>query len=79
MATGSGAEITGMPQEYRVKDHSFLRADFERSLGGQRILQTYIQTLSENYLLTIEIYALSGDDKQSAVDSLQGLVIEDEN
>jgi len=79
MATGSGAKFTGIPQEYQVKDHSFLRTDFERSLGGQRILQTYIQTLSEDYLLTIEIYALSGNDKQSAVDSLQGLVIEDEN
>jgi len=78
MATGSGAKVTGAPQEYQVKDHSFLRADFERSMGGQRILQTYVQTLSEDYLLTIEIYALSSDDQRTAVDSLQKLVIEDE-
>jgi len=37
-----------------------------------------VQTLSEDYLLTIEIYALSSDDQRTAVDSLQKLVIEDE-
>jgi len=75
MAGGAGAKLTFAPQEYQVKDHSFLRADFERSMGGQRILQTYVQTLSEDYLLTIEIYALSRDDQQAALDSLQKLVI----
>src|SRR5215470_9539723 len=75
MAAGAGAKISFAPQEYQVKDHSFLRADFERSMGGQRILQTYVQTLSEDYLLTIEIYALSRDDQQAALDSLQKLVI----
>jgi len=77
MATASGAKITGFPQKYQVKEHSFLRADLERSLGGQRIWQTFVQTLSEDYLLTIEIYALSGDDKQAAVDSLQKMFIEE--
>jgi len=38
MATGAGATITGAPQEYQVKDHWFLRADLERSMGGQHIL-----------------------------------------
>ena len=75
MANASGAKLSLAPAEYRVKDHPFMRADFERSMGGQHILQTYVQTLSEDYLLTIEIYALSGDDKQVAVDSLQKLII----
>lgn len=75
MAAGAGAKVVFAAQEYQVKDHSFLRSDFERSIGGQRILQTYVQTLSEDYLLTIEIYALSRDDQQPALDSLQKLVI----
>jgi len=75
MANAYGAKLSLAPAEYRVKDHPFMRADFERSMGGQRILQAYVQTLSEDYLLTIEIYALSGDDKQAAVDSLQKLII----
>jgi hypothetical protein len=50
--------------------------DSERSMGAQRIFQTYVQTLSENYLLTIEIYALSGDDKAAAIDSLRKIVID---
>lgn len=78
MATASNAKVTGAPQEYQVQDHSFLRADLERSMGGQRILQTYVQTLAEDYLLTIEVYALSSDDQRSAIDSLQKLVIEDQ-
>lgn len=77
MARASGAKLSLAPDEYRVQDHPFMRADFERSMGGQHILQTYVQTLSEDYLLTIEIYALSGDDKQVAVDSLQKLIIDE--
>ncbi len=53
-----------------------MRVHFERSMGGQRNLQIYVQTQSEDCLLTIEIYALSGDDKQAAIDSLQKLVID---
>jgi thiol-disulfide isomerase/thioredoxin len=77
MANASGAKLSLAPDAYRVKDHPFMRADFERSMGGQHILQTYVQTLSEDYLLTIEIYALSGDDQQIAVDSLQKLIIDE--
>jgi thiol-disulfide isomerase/thioredoxin len=77
MATASGSTVASAAAEYRVKDHPFLRADFERSMGGQRIFQTYVQTLSEDYLLTIEIYALSGDDKAAATDSLQKIVIDE--
>jgi thiol-disulfide isomerase/thioredoxin len=77
MVTAAGAKVTNPAQEYQMNDHSFLRMDFQRSMGGQRVLQTYVQTLSEDYLLTIEIYALSGDDQQSAVDSLQRLLIDD--
>jgi len=73
----SGAKITEPVQEYRVKEHPFLRADLERTMAGQRILQTFVQTLSEDYLLTIEIYALTGADKQAAVDSLQKMLIEE--
>jgi thiol-disulfide isomerase/thioredoxin len=77
MATASAATVTLAAAEYRVNDHPFMRADFERSMGGQRIFQTYVQTLSEDYLLTIEIYALSGDDKALAIDSLQKLTIDE--
>ena len=77
MATASGSTVASAAAEYRVKDHPFFRADFERSMGGQRIFQTYVQTLSEDYLLTIEIYGLSGDDKAAAIDSLQKIVIDE--
>jgi hypothetical protein len=46
-------------------------------MGGQHILQTYMQTLSGDYLLTLEIHALSGNDEQIAVDSLQKFIIDE--
>ena len=46
-------------------------------MGGQRILQTYIQTLAEDYLLTIEVHAFSDDERQAAIDSLQNLAVAD--
>jgi thiol-disulfide isomerase/thioredoxin len=78
MASAPGAKVSREASEYRVKDHSFLRTDLERSMAGQRILQTYVQTLAEDYLLTIEIYTLSDDDKQLAINSLQKLTIEEQ-
>jgi hypothetical protein len=78
MASAAGAKVSLAASDYRVKDHSFLRTDLERNMAGQRILQTYVQTLAEDYLLTIEIYALSDNDQQLAIDSLQKLTIDDE-
>jgi len=78
MAKSAGAKITLAAAEYRVKEHPFLRADFERNMGGQRILQTNMQTLAEDYLLTIEVYALSDDERQAAIDSLQNLAVADQ-
>ncbi len=77
MLTASGAKLSMPAAQCQVKEHSFLRADFERSMAGQRILQTYVQTLSEDYLLTIEIYALSESEKLVAIDSLQKLLIDE--
>jgi thiol-disulfide isomerase/thioredoxin len=77
MASGSGAKVSTPAAEFTVKNHPFLRADFERSMAGQKVFQSYVQTLSEDYLLTIEIYSLSKDDQQVAVDSLQKIVVDD--
>jgi thiol-disulfide isomerase/thioredoxin len=77
MASGSGSNVSTPAVEFAVKKHPFLRADFERSMGGQKVFQSYVQTLSEDYLLTIEIYSLSKDDQQVAVDSLQKMSIDD--
>jgi thiol-disulfide isomerase/thioredoxin len=78
MMGASGAKLSAPVAEYQVKDHSFLRADIERNMGGQRIWQLYVQALAEDYLLTIEAFALSGDDQQAVVDSLQRLVIQEQ-
>jgi len=78
MAVSSGGKLLGPTSKFEVKDHAFARADFERSAGGMRIYQGYVQTLSEDYLLAIEIYATSAEELQKIGDTLQTMVIADE-
>jgi hypothetical protein len=78
MATASGMKIIGAVSEFQVNKHSFVRADFERSVGAARIYQSLAQTIAGDYLLTIEIYAYSTDELQQATASLQSMAISDE-
>jgi len=50
----------------------------ERNVGGTRLYQAYVQTLSEDYLLTVEIYVTSTDELQKVGETLQTMVIKDE-
>jgi thiol-disulfide isomerase/thioredoxin len=77
MATVSGMKIIGAASEFHVNNHSFVRADFERSVGAARIYQSFVQTIAGDYLLTIEIYGYSLDELQQAVTSLQSMSIVD--
>jgi thiol-disulfide isomerase/thioredoxin len=74
----SGMKSIGAASEFHVNKHSFLRADFERSVGAARIYQSFLQTIAGDYLLTIEIYAYSLDELQQAAVSLQSMSISDE-
>jgi tetratricopeptide (TPR) repeat protein len=78
MAAASGLKLSAPASEYTVNKHQFLRADFERTSGGARVYQSYVQTLSEDYLLTIEIFASSPEELQQAAASLQSMAITEE-
>jgi len=77
MAVASSAKPTGPASKYEVKEHAFLRVDMERNVGGTRVYQAYVQTLSEDYLLTIEIYATSAEDLKKVGETLQTMVIKE--
>jgi len=79
MAVASGLKPFAQASEYTVNKHQFLRADFERSSGGPHVYQSYVQTLSEDYLLTIEILASSLDELQQVAASLQSMSITEED
>jgi len=79
LAVASGLKLFAQASEYIVNKHEFLRADFERSSGGTHVYQSYVQTLSEDYLLTIEIFASSPDELQQVAASLQSMSITDED
>jgi thiol-disulfide isomerase/thioredoxin len=78
MAAASGLKLSAPASEYMVNKHQFLRADFERTSGGTHVYQSYVQTLSEDYLLTIEIFASSPEELQQAAASLQSMAITEE-
>jgi thiol-disulfide isomerase/thioredoxin len=75
-ATARQFSTTGAPSQFRVKEHEFLRADFEGSTSP-RMLYSHIQTLAGGYLLNVELYAVSPEDFKRLVDSLQTISIEE--
>jgi thiol-disulfide isomerase/thioredoxin len=79
MAVATGLKLFAQASEYMVNKHQFLRADFEQSSGGTHVYQSYVQTLSEDYLLTIEIFASSPDELQQVAASLQSMSITEED
>jgi thiol-disulfide isomerase/thioredoxin len=78
-ATASGMKLIGDPTEFKVNGHQFLRADFERSVGAAHICQSLVQSLAGDYLLTIELFALSTDELQQVAATLKGMSIADED
>ena len=78
MANAAGLKLIGAASEYELNKHQFLRADFERAAGGIHVYQSYVQTLSEDYLLTIEIFASSPEELRQVAASVQAMSINDE-
>jgi len=78
MATAMNMKIIAEPTQFKVKDHDFLRADFERS-SPVHAFEAFIQTVAGDYSLTIEIFATSPDELQKAAESLQSMEISDED
>lgn len=79
MAAASDMKIVAPALEFLVKDHQFLRVDFERSAGRSRMYQSQIQTLAGDSLLTIDIFATSTDELQKIASTMQTMTIKDED
>jgi len=75
LAVASASKLSAPASEYLVNKHQFLRADFERTSATTHLYQSYVQTLSEDYLLTIEIFASSPAELQQIAASLQSMSI----
>jgi hypothetical protein len=79
MAAAADMKIIAPALEFLVKDHQFLRVDFERGAGRSRMYQSQIQTLSGDSLLTIDIFATSTDELQKIASTMQTMTIKDED
>jgi len=78
MAIASSAKLVAPASKYEVKGHEFVRVDLERQAGGMKLYQAYVQTLAEDYQLTIEIYATSADELRKMAETLGTMVIADD-
>jgi len=78
MAVAQKMTVVKPAAKFTVKNHDFVRADFQRPLGSSNVFYGYVQTISGDYKLTIEMFASSEEDLQKIVDSLQSMVITDE-
>jgi len=79
MAAAADMKIVAPALEFLVKDHQFLRVDFERGAGRSRMYQSQIQTLSGDSLLTIDIFATSTDELQKIASTMQTMRIKDDD
>jgi len=79
MAAAADMKIVAPALEFLVKDHQFLRVDFEQGAGRSRIYQSQIQTLAGDSLLTIDIFATSTDELQKIVSTMQTMTIKDDD
>ena len=79
MAAASDMKIVAPALEFLVKDHQFLRVDFERGAGRSHMYQSQIQTLAGDSLLTIDIFATSTDELQKIASTMQTMTIKDDD
>lgn len=78
MAVAQKMTLLNSASKFTVKDHDFVRADFERPVSSGHVYYGYVQTISGDYKLTIEIFASSQQELQTVAGSLQSMVITDE-
>jgi thiol-disulfide isomerase/thioredoxin len=78
LASASSGKLLQPASEFVVKDHPFVRADVDRMAGGLHVYQSYVQTLAGDYLLTIEIYSTSVEELRKAAQTLESMVIRDD-
>jgi thiol-disulfide isomerase/thioredoxin len=78
MAAAGGGKLLSPAAEFKVKDHSFARADFEREGGSGKIYTSFVETVAGDHLLTIEILATSESELQQIVATLQTMEITDD-
>lgn len=78
-ATASGMKVVSEPSMFEVNKHRFFRADFDHAVGAVHVYQSLVQTIAEDYLLNIELYAYSSEELNQAAASLKAMSITDED
>ena len=79
MVNAGQTKLVAPTASFDVAGHKFLRADFERSIGGAiHYFIGIVETKAGGSLLHIEIYAASAEELSQVADTLQTMKIENE-
>jgi len=80
MASAGQTKLVAPTASFDVAGHKFLRADFERSIGGAiHYFLGIVETKAGNSLLHIEIYAASAEELGQIADTLQTMKIDNDD
>jgi thiol-disulfide isomerase/thioredoxin len=74
-ATAKGLKVAAPASDMKWNNHSFIRADFLRTVGSLQLSLSTLQTIAGDSLLTIELLAYSPEEVQQVISILQGLSI----
>jgi len=77
MASATGLKALAPVSSFEVRQHKFVRADFERSTAALHYCVSYIQAVSGESLLHIDITAESPEQLNTLADTLQSLKFDD--
>ncbi len=79
MVNAGQTKLVAPTASFDVAGHKFLRADFERSIGGAiHYYLVIVETKAGNSFVHIEIYAESAEELRQIADTLRTLKIENE-
>jgi hypothetical protein len=78
LMAAEGLKQAAAPTSFMVEKHKFVRADLERSLGALHYYESYLMTVTGDYLLKVEIFAPTMEELKTLAATIEKIEIDDE-
>jgi cytochrome c biogenesis protein CcmG/thiol:disulfide interchange protein DsbE len=78
LMAAEGLKQAAAPTSFMVEKHKFVRADLERSIGALHYYESYLMTVTGDYLLKVEIFAPTMEELKTLAATIEKIEIDDE-
>ena len=78
LMAAEGLKQAAAPTSFMVEKHKFVRADLERSNGALHYYESYLMTVTGDYLLKVEIFASTMEELKALAATIEKIEIDDE-